>query len=98
MKWSIGLILAPCLVLGASVSQAEWKMRIHQGATVEERAPADIDSLTCFDTTAGMVWIPAGNVRLGSTNWQDPASWPVHDFFVEGFDIDRYDTRRDPHR
>ena len=92
MKWSIGLILAPCLVFGVSVSQAESKMRTHQGATVGERAPADIDSLTCYDTTAGMVWIPAGNVRLGSWNWQDPASQPVHDFFVEGFHIDRYEV------
>ena len=40
MKWYIGLILGLglCLVLGASVSQGEWKMRIHKGATVEERA------------------------------------------------------------
>ena len=38
MKWYIGLILGLCLVFGASVSQGEWMMRIHQGATVEERA------------------------------------------------------------
>jgi formylglycine-generating enzyme required for sulfatase activity len=53
MKWSIGLILGVglCLVFGASVSQGGWMMRIHQGATVEERALADVDSLTFYDAT-----------------------------------------------
>jgi formylglycine-generating enzyme required for sulfatase activity len=53
MKWSIGLILGLglSLVFGASVSQGGWMMRIHQGATVEERALADVDSLTFYDAT-----------------------------------------------
>ena len=52
MKWYIGLILGlSCLALGASVSQGGWMMRIHQGATVEERALADVDSLTFYDAT-----------------------------------------------
>jgi formylglycine-generating enzyme required for sulfatase activity len=51
MKWCIGLILVLCVVFGASVSQGEWMMRIHEGATVEERALADIDSLTFYDPT-----------------------------------------------
>jgi formylglycine-generating enzyme required for sulfatase activity len=66
MKWSIGLILGLglCLVFGASVSQGEWKMRIHQGANVEERALAGIDSLTFYDDA--MVLIPAGTFTMGS--------------------------------
>jgi formylglycine-generating enzyme required for sulfatase activity len=66
MKWSIGLILGLglCLVFGASVSQGEWKMRIHQGATVEERALASVDSLTFYDDA--MVLSPAGTFIMGS--------------------------------
>ena len=69
MKWSIGLILGLglCLVFGASVSQGEWMMRVYQGATVEERALADIDSLTFYNAPlAGMVLIPAGTFTMGS--------------------------------
>jgi formylglycine-generating enzyme required for sulfatase activity len=32
----------------------------------------------------GMIWIPAGNVRMGQTGIAEP----VHDFYVEGFNID----------
>jgi formylglycine-generating enzyme required for sulfatase activity len=53
MKWSIGLTLGLglCLLFGASVSHGGWMMRIHQGASVEERALAAIDSLTFYDAT-----------------------------------------------
>ena len=51
MKWSIGVILglALCLVFGASTSQGGWMMRIHHGATVEERPLADVDSLSFYN-------------------------------------------------
>jgi formylglycine-generating enzyme required for sulfatase activity len=91
MKWSMGLVpgLCLCLVFGASVSQGEWRMRIHQGATVEDHVLADVDSVTFYnDPPAGMVWIPAGNVRLGQTGLAEP----VNDFYVEGFYIDRYEV------
>jgi hypothetical protein len=122
MKWCIGLILGLCLVFGASVSHGGWVLRINRGATVEDRALADIDSLTFYDAPGsccaldgtctvttqaacsgtwtqggnctpspcpalpptGMVWIVAGNVRLGQTGIAEP----VNDFFVEGFWID----------
>jgi hypothetical protein len=77
MKWSIALILGLSLVLGASSSQGEWRMRIHHGATVEERALADIDSLTFYDASpTGMVWIQPGNVRLGQAGilWAEPVN------------------------
>jgi formylglycine-generating enzyme required for sulfatase activity len=64
-------------------------MLIHNGATVEERALADIDSLTFrYDTPTGMVWIPPGNVRLGQTGIAEP----VNDFNVAGFYIDIYEV------
>jgi formylglycine-generating enzyme required for sulfatase activity len=85
MKWYIGLILGLSLTLGASVSRGEWRMRVFQGATLEERTLAAIDSVSFYDaTTVGMVWIPAGNVRLGQTGVAEP----VNDFYVEGFWID----------
>ena len=36
----------------------------------------------------GMIWIPAGNVRLGQTGIAEP----VNDFYVAGFYIDRYEV------
>ena len=51
MRRYIGLMLGLCLVFGASASQGGWMMRIHQGAAVEERALADIDSLTFYEAT-----------------------------------------------
>jgi formylglycine-generating enzyme required for sulfatase activity len=89
MKWHIGMILGLCLVFGASVSQGEWRMRILHGATLEDRVLADIDSVVFYDaTTAGMVWIPAGNVRLGQTG----IAQPENDFYVEGFYIDLFEV------
>jgi formylglycine-generating enzyme required for sulfatase activity len=51
MKWYTSFIVGfgLCLVLGVSVSQGEWMMRVYQGANVEERALADIDSLNFYD-------------------------------------------------
>ena len=63
-------------------------MRIHKGATVEEHMLADIDSLTFREIPDDMVWIPAGNVRLGQAGIAEP----VNDFYVEGFYIDIYEV------
>jgi formylglycine-generating enzyme required for sulfatase activity len=38
----------------------------------------------------GMVWIPAGNVRLGQVGIS--GAEPVNDFYVDGFYIDRYEV------
>jgi gamma-glutamyl hercynylcysteine S-oxide synthase len=38
--------------------------------------------------TAGMIWIPPGNVRLGQTG----IATPVNDFYVAGFYIDKYEV------
>jgi formylglycine-generating enzyme required for sulfatase activity len=48
-----------------------------RGVTVSEGPPA------------GMVWIPAGNVRLGQAGIPDA---PVEDFYVGGFYIDVYEV------
>jgi formylglycine-generating enzyme required for sulfatase activity len=90
MKWHLGLILCLNLLLCASVTQAErWELRVHRGGTVDQFYLSDIDSLTFHDATpAEMIWIPAGNVRMGQTGIAEP----VHDFYVQGFYIDRYEV------
>jgi gamma-glutamyl hercynylcysteine S-oxide synthase len=88
MRWYVGLILGLSLALGASATRAEWRMRIHKGAVIEEQVLAEVDSLTFYDHNPGMVWIPAGNVRLGQVG----IAVPVNDFYVEGFYIDRYEV------
>jgi formylglycine-generating enzyme required for sulfatase activity len=79
MKWSIGLILLGlglCLVFGASVSQGGWMMRIHQGAAVEERALADVDSLTFYDAT-GSCCAPDGTCTV-TTQAACSGVWTLH--------------------
>jgi formylglycine-generating enzyme required for sulfatase activity len=49
-------------------------MRIHKGATVEEHALADVDSLTFYDAPS-MVLIPAGTFTMGSPT-SEPGQWP----------------------
>jgi formylglycine-generating enzyme required for sulfatase activity len=88
MKWYIGLILGLSLVLGASVSQGEWKMGVHRGQVTTQFNLSEIDSLSFYEVPPGMVWIPTGNVRLGQTGIVEP----VNDFYVEGFYIDRYEV------
>ena len=68
MKRRILLVLGLALVLGVAVSQGEWKMRVHEGATVTEFAISGIDSLTFYDDTIsvpGMVVVPAGVFIMG---------------------------------
>jgi gamma-glutamyl hercynylcysteine S-oxide synthase len=90
MKWYIGLILGLGLALGASVSQGEWRMTVHRDDAITQFWMSDIDSLTFQDIPVyqGMIWIPAGNVRLG----QGGISEPVNDFYVEGFWIDQHEV------
>ena len=90
MKWYIGLILGVSLAFGASVCRGEWLLRIHQGATVEDRVLADIDSLTILDAPDGMIWISRGTVRLGQAGV--PGAELENDCWVEGFWIDRYEV------
>lgn len=67
MRWFVGLILGLCLVFSASASQGEWMLTIHKGATFEDHALADIDSLTFHEApSAGMVLVPAGTFTMGS--------------------------------
>ena len=84
MRPLIGLILGLLLALGVSVSGGEWRMQIHRGGTVEEFPVAEIDSVTFREVSEAMVWIPAGNVRMGQAGLAEP----VHDFYVDGFWID----------
>lgn len=78
MKWSIGLILGLglCLVFAASPSQGGWMLRIHQGATVEERALADVDSLTFYDATGSCCALD-GTCTV-TTQAACPDLWTLH--------------------
>ncbi|MFH1279667.1 MAG: SUMF1/EgtB/PvdO family nonheme iron enzyme [Candidatus Eisenbacteria bacterium] len=58
------LILLPALMLSASMSEGEYWMRIHEGATVEGHPIAEIDSLS-FYKTPPMVRVPAGVFVMG---------------------------------
>ena len=55
----------------------------HVGETYAPKVTADDGQ--GFD---GMVWVPAGNVRLGQVGIAEP----VNDFYVQGFYIDRYEV------
>jgi len=60
----IGLVLT--LALGVTVSQGEWKMRVHEGAGVTEFTVSNVDSLTFYETLAPpMVTVPAGVFTMG---------------------------------
>ena len=60
----IGLVLT--LALGVTESQGEWRMRIHNGAPVEEHAVAEIDSLTFYDAgVPGFVAVPHWFFTMG---------------------------------
>ena len=93
MRSHVWLFLGVCLAMALSMAQAEseWRMQIHKGESVEEHVLADIDSLTFREVpvgTDGMVWIPAGWVRMGQAGIA-----PVHDLYVEGFYIDVLEVR-----
>jgi len=71
MKRMIMIILMPAVLLGASASQGEWKMRVHVGTKVTEFTVSGIDSLTFHDDPApSMVIVPAGAYTMG-----DGQSW-----------------------
>ncbi len=70
MKRLIIAILMLALILGASMSQAEWKMRVHRSSGgVEVYVLSDVDSLTFYeDTTSsvpGMIVVPHGIFIMG---------------------------------
>ncbi len=63
-------------------------MRVHEGESVTEFTVSNIDSLTFHHVPDGMIWIPPGYVRLG----QSGIAEPVHDVWVDGFWIGRYEV------
>jgi formylglycine-generating enzyme required for sulfatase activity len=60
-------VMALTLALSVTVSQGEWKMRIHKrGGTVDEHYLAGIDSLTFYDANVPhIVEVPAGVFIMG---------------------------------
>ncbi len=87
---TIAAVLILALAIGATASHTEWKMQVFEGAEVTEFTVANIDSLKFYEHSGpqpgAMIWIPAGNVRLG----QEGIATPVHDVWVDGFWIGKY--------
>ena len=66
MKRRIMVVMGLVLVLGVGASEGEWRMRIHMGATIEEHAVAEVDSVTFYETLVRtMVAVPAGVFTMG---------------------------------
>ncbi|MCK4413808.1 MAG: SUMF1/EgtB/PvdO family nonheme iron enzyme [Candidatus Eisenbacteria sp.] len=66
MTRRIMMILGLALTVGATVSQGEWKMRVHEGASVTEFSVPGIDSVTFYDAGVPvMVRVPAGAFIMG---------------------------------
>jgi len=64
MKRVIIVMLPLAILLGASASQAEWRMRVHQAGTTTQFAVSSVDSITYFDFN-GLVQVPAGSFIMG---------------------------------
>ena len=66
MRRHIGMIVILTLLLGVTVSQGGWTMRVHEGETTTEFSVSGIDSITFRqDLTAEMVLVPAGSFIMG---------------------------------
>jgi len=66
MRRCIMLVLGLVLTLGVAASHGEWKMRVHEGASVTEFRVSGVDSLTFYETLAPpMVTVPAGVFTMG---------------------------------
>ncbi len=66
MRRRILLVLGLVLVLGVAASQGEWKMRVHEGASVTEFTVSNIDSVTFYDALPiPMVRVPSGIFIMG---------------------------------
>ena len=77
MRGRIAALVILALALGVTVSQGEWRMRVHEEAGVTEFTVSNIDSLTFYEDTLsappGFVEIPAGSFTMGS-----PPDEPYH--------------------
>ena len=57
------VILMLVVLLGASMSEAEWRMRVHRSGEVDEYLLSEVDSLSFYDD--GLVLVPAGSFMMG---------------------------------
>jgi hypothetical protein len=78
MKRFMGLLLGLVLLLALppSPSNAGWMLRIHHGTTVEERALADVDSLSFYDAT-GSCCMSDGTCTV-TTEEACVGTWTLH--------------------
>ncbi len=68
MRRRILVVFGVALALGVTVSQGEWKMRVHRGGQADEFVLSEVDSLTFYDDTTtvpAMVTVPAGIFIMG---------------------------------
>jgi len=72
MKGRMLAVAHLALALGATVSQGEWKMRVHEGTGVTEFTVSNIDSLTFCEVTSP---IPMVAVPAESSSWV--TGWPT---------------------
>jgi len=75
------------LAIGAAVSHGEWKMRVHEGASVTEFSVSGVESLTFYETPApAMVTVPAGIFIMGdgvaSCGTDQRQVTLTHDFYL----------------
>ncbi len=79
-------------VLSGTSLHIEWNAGVeypgHEGEAYAPKVIADDGQ------GIDMVWIPPGNVRLGYPG----LATPVHDVYVEGFYIDRYEVRNSKYK
>ena len=66
VRRDIAVIIILTLLVGASVSQGQWWMRVHEGETTTEFAVSSIDSITFRRVPIPeMVLVPAGAFTMG---------------------------------
>ncbi len=54
------------VIIAATASHAQWRMRVHEGGDVTEFEISGIDSITFHQVDSGFVFIPADTFSMGS--------------------------------
>jgi formylglycine-generating enzyme required for sulfatase activity len=66
MRRLITAAILLAIVFAAPSGRAEWKMRVHEGATVTEFVASEVDSVTFYnDLAPAMVMVPDGSFVMG---------------------------------
>jgi formylglycine-generating enzyme required for sulfatase activity len=77
MKRVTMTLLALAVLVGASTTQAGWRMRIHRGETIIEVPLSGVDNITFHESIVPvMVQVPAGTFTMG--DWEAPCGVDEH--------------------